>query len=48
MFNGKNWHNEWSPDEELKIVKWRGVAYDPDEHFLREVLEKIVLENTRE
>jgi hypothetical protein len=48
MFNGRNWHNEWSPDEELKIVKWRGVAYDPDEHFLREVLEKIVLENTRE
>jgi hypothetical protein len=48
MFNGRNWHNEWSPDEELKIVKWRGVAYDPNEHFLREVLEKIVLENTRE
>ena len=48
MFNGRNWHNEWSPDEELKIVKWRGVAYDPDEHFLREALDRIVLEHTKE
>ncbi len=48
IFNGQNWHNEWSPDEELKIVKWRGVAYDPDEHFLREALDRIVLEHTRE
>ncbi len=49
VFNGKNWHNEWSPNEELKISKWRGVAYDPDEHFIREELDNIVLEyNTQE
>lgn len=48
MFNGERWHNDWSPDQELKIVKWRGVAYDPDEHFLREALDQIVLEHTRE
>lgn len=48
VFNGEHWHNEWSPEVELKISKWRGIAYDPDEHFLIEELDKIVLEHSQE
>jgi hypothetical protein len=44
VFNGERWHNDWSPEDQLIIVKWRGVAYDPDEHFIREELDNIVLE----
>jgi len=44
VFNGKHWHNEWSPEDTLKITEWRGVAYDPDEHFIREELDNIILE----
>ena len=43
-FNGTHWHNDWTPDEVLTVVRWRGVAYDPDEHFIREELDNIVLE----
>ncbi len=44
VFNGERWHNEWSPEDTLKIIEWRGVAYDPDEHFIREELDNIVAE----
>ena len=44
VFNGEHWHNEWSPEDKLKITGWRGVAYDPDEHFVREELDNIILE----
>jgi hypothetical protein len=44
VFNGIYWHNDWTPDEVLAVVKWRGVAYDPDEHFVREELDNIVAE----
>jgi len=43
VWNGKFWYNEWNADEAIKIKKWQGVAYDPDEHFLREELDNIVL-----
>ncbi len=43
-WNGEFWHNEWN-EEKIKIKKWRGVAYDPDEHFLREELDQIMLEH---
>lgn len=41
MWNGQFWHNDWNADEELKIKKWQGVAYDPDEQELREELDRI-------
>ena len=44
MFSSERWHTAWSPDDTLSIKKWRGVAYDPDEHFLREELDNIVTE----
>jgi hypothetical protein len=44
VFNGERWHNDWSPEDTLAIKKWRGVAYDPDEHFVREELDNIVAE----
>lgn len=42
-WTGEIWKNTWG-DEEVKIKRWRGVAYDPDEHFLRKELDNIVLE----
>lgn len=42
-WTGEQWQNDWSK-EPVKVVKWRGIAYDPDEHFLREELDNIVLE----
>ena len=42
-WTGDIWKNSWSEDA-LKIKKWRGVAYDPDEHFLREELDNLYLE----
>ncbi len=45
MFNGDRWHNDWNPEEELKVKKWRGIAYDPDEQDLRDELSRIVLEH---
>lgn len=48
IWNGTFWHNEWNPDTKLKIKKWQGVAYDPDEHDLREQLDHIVLEHNME
>ena len=44
VFDGERWHNEWSPEDTLVVKKWRGVAYDPDEHFVREELDNIVAE----
>ncbi len=43
-WNGEYWYHSWN-DEKIKIKQWRGVAYDPDEHFLREELDQIVLEH---
>ncbi len=42
MWSGEFWYNDWN-DEKIKIKQWRGVAYDPDEHFLREELDQIVV-----
>ena len=44
IWNGEYWHNDWN-DEKLKVKQWQGIAYDPDEHFLREELTNIKLEN---
>lgn len=43
LWNGEYWHNDWN-DEKIKVKEWQGIAYDPDEHFLREELDNIRLE----
>jgi len=43
IWNGEFWHNEWN-EEKIQIKKWQGVAYDPDEHFLRKELDNITVE----
>lgn len=43
LWNGEYWHNDWN-DEKIKVKEWQGIAYDPDEHFLREELDNIQLE----
>jgi hypothetical protein len=51
LWTGTRWVNSWTEEaefdtaDELKIKEWRGIAYDPDEHFLREELDNIVLEH---
>lgn len=40
MWNGEFWHNDWN-DEKLKVVKWQGIAYDPEEQFLRDEFDQI-------
>lgn len=45
MWNGKYWHNDWN-QEKIKVKQWQGIAYDPDEHFLRKQLDEIILENS--
>lgn len=43
MWNGSHWHNTWDDDKKpIKIKQWQGIAYDPDEHFLREELDNII------
>jgi hypothetical protein len=44
LWNGEYWHNDWN-NEKVEVEEWQGVAYDPDEHFLREELTNIILEN---
>ena len=48
-WTGTRWISSWQEDgsgtEEIKIKEWQGIAYDPDEHFLREELDKIALEH---
>ena len=46
-WNGTNWYHVWGSDNDvpLKIKEWQGIAYDPDEHFLRKELDNIILEN---
>jgi len=44
IWNGEYWHNDWN-EEKIKVKQWQGIAYDPDEHFLREELTNIILEN---
>ena len=45
-WTGTRWISSWQEDEpateELKIKEWQGVAYNPDEHFLRDELEQII------
>lgn len=43
-WNGEFWHNDWSPEEQLKVKQWRGVAYDPDEQFLRDELDQLAVQ----
>ncbi len=43
IWNGTFWHNAWN-EEKIKVTEWQGIAYDPDEHFLREELDNIILE----
>lgn len=43
-WTGTKWTSTWNDEEEIKIKEWQGIAYDPDEHFLREELDNIVLE----
>jgi formylmethanofuran dehydrogenase subunit E len=49
-WTGSRWISSWQEDEpateEIKIKEWQGIAYDPDEHFLRDELEQIVAEFT--
>lgn len=42
MWNGQFWYNTWNEDEALKIKKWQGVAYDPNEQELRDDLERLM------
>jgi len=42
IWNGEFWHNDWN-DEKIKVKESQGIAYDPDEHFLREELTNINL-----
>ena len=44
IWNGEMWHNDWN-QEQIYIKQWQGIAYDPDEHFLREELDNIKVEN---
>jgi hypothetical protein len=42
-WTGKWWEQTWGdPPKEVKIKEWQGIAYDPDEQFLRDELEQIV------
>jgi hypothetical protein len=45
-WTGTRWIRTWDEDiaetQELKIKEWQGIAYDPDEHFLREELDQII------
>lgn len=47
-WTGSRWISAWQEDDpatdEIKIKEWQGIAYDPDEHDLREELDNIVLE----
>lgn len=43
-WTGEQWQNDWN-EESVNVVRWRGVAYDPDEHFLRDELDQIVLDH---
>ena len=47
-WNGEYWYNDWTPEEPIKVKRWQGVAYDPDEHFLREELDQIAREFQRQ
>lgn len=40
LWNGSFWHNDWS-QEKIKVVKWQGIKYDPDEQELRDELQRI-------
>ena len=44
QWNGKYWHNDWNEEQKLKVVKWRGIAYDPDEQDLHDDLSRIFKE----
>ncbi len=43
IWNGTFWHNDWN-EQKIKVTEWQGIAYNPDEQFLREELDNIILE----
>lgn len=44
-WTGKKWEQTWGdPPQEVKIKEWQGIAYDPDEQYLRDELDNIVSE----
>jgi hypothetical protein len=44
-WTGERWEQTWGdPPKEIKIKEWRGIAYDPDEQFLRDELDQLYLE----
>lgn len=43
VWTGERWRQTWNEDK-LKVTEWQGIAYDPDEHFLREELDRLYLE----
>ena len=44
VYNGTDWFKPWNQEESVKIKQWRGIAYDPDEQFLRDELDRIYKE----
>ncbi len=44
IWNGEFWHNDWN-DEKIKVTEWQGIAYDPEEHFLRKESDSIILKD---
>lgn len=42
-WTGEKWVYAYN-DEEVKIKEWQGIAYDPDEQFLRDELDQLYLE----
>ena len=44
VWNGNFWHTEWDEETPLKIKQWRGIAYDPDEQFLRDELDQLAVQ----
>jgi len=44
-WNGTDWFKTWGDDpDKVKVVEWRGIAYDPNEQDLRDELDRIALE----
>jgi hypothetical protein len=47
LWTGTRWVSGWTEEadydtaDEVKIKEWRGIAYDPDEQFLRDELDRI-------
>lgn len=44
-WTGQQWQNDWN-QQPITVLRWRGVAYDPDEQSLREELDRLYLDCT--